>query len=76
MATYNLPHDEKLKLIEELPEVFKLVDIKQFASYWKWYAEIAINCGKPQKDIIHIIQTVRTFQNSVVSNLTFCYREK
>ena len=69
MATYNLPHDEKLKLIEELPEVFKLVDIKQFASYWKWYAEIAINCGKPQKDIIQIIQTVKKFYFSNISRL-------
>ena len=58
MASYSLPHDEKLSMIEELPEVFKLVDIKLFASYWKWYAEIAINCGKSQKDIIQIIQAV------------------
>ena len=61
MATFNLPHDNRLQMMEELPEVFKLVDVKLFASYWKWYAEIAINCGKSQKDIIEIIQTVRTF---------------
>ena len=42
----------------ELPEKFPFVDIKLFASYWKWYAEIAIKCGLPQEKIIDIIQEV------------------
>jgi len=56
MSTFKIPHDEKMKIMLELPQKFPFVDIKLFASYWKWYAEIGIKCGLPQEDIIDIIQ--------------------
>ena len=58
MSTFKIPHDEKMKIMLELPQKFPFVDIKLFASYWKWYAEIGIKCGLPQEDIIDIIQQV------------------
>ena len=58
LGTFMIPHDDKMKMMIELPEKFPFVDIKLFASYWKWYAEIAIKCGLPQEKIIAIIQEV------------------
>ena len=67
MAQAPLNQDEKMNIMKEMPSNFPFVDIKLFAAYWKWYAEIGIKCGLPKEDIVDIIQQV-----TILVILEFC----
>ena len=54
----NVPYEDKIVLLEEMPEKFPFVDVRMFSSYWKWYAETAIKAGQGKEEIIEIIQKV------------------
>ena len=58
LSNMKLPNNEKFAIMEELPTKFQFVEIKTFACYWKWYAELSIKCGEPKEKVIEIIQKV------------------
>ena len=58
LSNMKLPHSEKFAMMEELPSKFQFIEVKTFACYWKWYAELSIKCGESKEKVIEIIQKV------------------
>merc|ERR1712131_41480 len=56
LSNMKLPHSEKFAMMEELPSKFQFIEVKTFACYWKWYAELSIKCGQSKEKVIEIIQ--------------------
>ena len=59
LSNMKLPHSEKFAMMEELPSKFQFIEVKTFACYWKWYAELSIKCGQSKEKVIEIIQKVK-----------------
>merc|ERR1712131_261413 len=56
LSNMKLPNNEKFVIMEELPTKFQFIEVKTFACYWKWYAELSIKCGEPKEKVTEIIQ--------------------
>ena len=64
LSNMKLPNNEKFAMMEELPTKFQFIEVKTFACYWKWYAELSIKCGQSKEKVIEIIQKVNTRKNN------------